>query len=114
MYKTTERDTGAARLPSRGSTTHNVACCSGSLGYKNFSKVKYVGQYANKLKDLRCEQHVVVMMQEEEALAQANGNMDPQDDLPPQEDEQLGYPEDEAQPDTLEQVRTALTYAVLL
>ncbi len=56
------------------------------------------------------------MMQEEEALAQAlaNGNMDPQDDLPPQEDEQLGYPEDEAQPDTLEQVRTALTCAVLL
>jgi hypothetical protein len=57
---------------------------------------------------------LLVMMQEEEALAQAlaNGNMDPQDDLLPEEDEQLGYPEDEAQQDTLEQVRTVLTYAI--
>ncbi|KAL0030805.1 hypothetical protein WJX77_007386 [Trebouxia sp. C0004] len=42
--------------------------------------------------------------EEEEALAQAlaNGNMGPQDDLLPEEEEQLGYPEDEAQHDTLE------------
>ena len=58
---------------------------------------------------------MLVMMQEEEAaLAQAfaNGNMDPQDDLPPEEDEQLRYPEDEAQQDTLEQVCSVLTYAI--
>lgn len=54
---------------------------------------------------------LMMMMQEEEALAQAlaNGNMDPQDDLLPEEEEQLGYPEDEAQQDTLEQVRTIFT-----
>ncbi len=57
---------------------------------------------------------MLVVMQEEEALAQAlaNGNMGPQDDLPPEEEEQLGYPEDEAQQDTLEQVRTVLTHAI--
>ncbi len=57
---------------------------------------------------------MLVILQEEEALAQAlaNGNMGPQDDLPPEEEEQLGYPEDEAQQDTLEQVRTVLTYAI--
>ncbi|KAA6429984.1 MAG: DAZ interacting 1-like [Trebouxia sp. A1-2] len=43
--------------------------------------------------------------EEEEALAQAlaNGDMGPQDDLPPEEEEQLGYPEDEPEQGTLEQ-----------
>lgn len=57
---------------------------------------------------------LVMMVQEEEALAQAlaNGDMGPQDDLPPEEEEQLGYPEDEPEQGTLEQVRTVLTNAV--
>ncbi len=57
---------------------------------------------------------MLLVMQEEEALAQAlaNGNMGPQDDLPPEEEEQLGYPEDEAQQDTLGQVCTVLTCAI--
>ena len=53
---------------------------------------------------------MLVVVQEEEALAQAlaNGNMGTQDDLPPEEEEQLGDPEDEAQQETLEQVCFAL------
>ena len=59
---------------------------------------------------------MLVVVQEEEALAQAlaNGNMGTQDDLPPEEEEQLGYPEDEPQQETLEQVCFALLCFALL
>ena len=37
----------------------------------------------------------------------ANGDMMLGEELPPEEEEQLGYSEEDAQQDTLEQVRTA-------
>ena len=50
-------------------------------------------------------------LQEEEALAQAlaNGNMAPGEDLQGEEEEQMGYPDDDqAHQETLEQVREPL------
>ena len=50
------------------------------------------------------------MLQEEEAIAQAlaNGNMGPGEELTPEEEEELRYPEDDGQQDTLEQVSSVL------
>ncbi len=50
--------------------------------------------------------NVTFLLQEEEALALAlaNGTMSPGNDLPPEEEEDMGYPEDEAQRASLEEV----------